>query len=79
MIFQLVDITNLYLNFPYHVKLNVLDFNFIDLPSITFCLKRNDFWLKRYSNNSEKYFNFSLNCNNTEKLCETDFSEWNLK
>ncbi len=47
LIYQLIDITNTYLNFPYEVKLSVIDYNSVSLPSITFCLRKDHFWHKR--------------------------------
>jgi hypothetical protein len=44
LIHQIVDITNIYLQFPYEVKLNVTDYDSLNLPSITFCLKSDIFW-----------------------------------
>jgi hypothetical protein len=47
LIYQLIEITDDYLNFPFGVKLIIKDSNDLSLPSITFCLKRDDFWQKR--------------------------------
>ncbi len=48
LLYQLIDITNNYLEFLHEVKLEINDDYFgIDLPSITFCLKRDDFWSKK--------------------------------
>lgn len=56
LIYQLIEITNNYLNFPYEVKLNVKDSNDLNLPSITFCLKKDN--LRRKSNFESKRFLF---------------------
>ncbi len=48
LLYQLIDITNNYLEFLHEVKLEINDDYFgIDLPSITFCLKRDDFSSKK--------------------------------
>jgi hypothetical protein len=36
-----------YLSFPIEVKLDLNKENTIELPSVTFCLKRDDFWHKK--------------------------------
>jgi len=46
LFYQFIDITNIYLNFPYEVKLNVSDYKGLNLPSVTFCLKNDKFWNK---------------------------------
>ncbi len=48
MLYQLIDITNNYLEFSHEVKLEINDYYIgIDLPSFTFCLKRDHFWSKK--------------------------------
>ncbi len=48
LLYQLIDITNNYLEFSHEVKLEINDDYFgIDLPSITFCMKRGDIWSKK--------------------------------
>jgi hypothetical protein len=46
LIYQFIDITNLYLNFPYDVKFDVKDYKGLDLPSVTFCLEKDNLWSK---------------------------------
>ncbi len=41
LIYQIIDTTNIY---PCEVKLNVTDYDSLNLPSITFCLKSDIFW-----------------------------------
>jgi hypothetical protein len=55
LIYQFIDITSIYLNFPYEVKSNVEDHKGLNLPSITFCLKRDHFW-KKTNHKSMKLF-----------------------
>jgi hypothetical protein len=43
LIYQLIEITVDYLNFPHGVKLIINDSNALNSPSITFCLKSDDF------------------------------------
>ncbi len=45
--YQFLDITNVYLSFPYEVKQEINDYSELNLPSITFCLKRDNIWLKK--------------------------------
>ncbi len=45
LLYQFIDITHTYLNFCYEIKLSVDENNDLNLPSITFCLKRGDYWL----------------------------------
>lgn len=47
LLYQFIDITNVYLNFPYEVKLNVTNDNSIAMPSITLCLNRSSFYHKK--------------------------------
>ncbi len=47
LIYQFIDITNTYLNFSYEVKLSVNNYNSLSLPSITFCLRKDNFWHKK--------------------------------
>jgi hypothetical protein len=77
-LYQLIDITNEYLEFPHEVKLEINDDYFgIDLPSITFCLKRDDFWNKE--NFERSHNNRSFNCNCCDELCETNLPKINNK
>ncbi len=64
LIYQFVDITNRYLDFPYDVKLNLKDFNGLDLPSITFCLRRDVLWEKTNFQSISNFFEFKLILNN---------------
>jgi hypothetical protein len=47
-LYQFIDITNVYLNFPHEVKLDIKDYSGLSLPSVTFCLKRDNIWLKKF-------------------------------
>ncbi len=47
LLHQFIGITNVYLNFAYEVKLDIKDYSSLSLPSITFCIKRDHFWLKK--------------------------------
>jgi hypothetical protein len=58
LIYQLIEIADDYLKFPFGVKLIIKDSNDLSLPSITFCLKRDDFWQKR-SFESKKFQNLT--------------------
>jgi hypothetical protein len=59
-IYQFIDITNLYLNFPHEVQLNVTDDNSIAMPSITLCLNRSSFYHKMiFSRNLTKFESLS--------------------
>ncbi len=44
LFYQFIGITIDYLNFPYDVKLIVKDNNDLNVPSVTFCLKRDGLW-----------------------------------
>ncbi len=60
-IYQFIDITNVYLNFAYDVKFDVKDYKSLDLPSVTFCLKKDIFWNKRnYKSMKNNYLNYFL-------------------
>ncbi len=54
LLYQFIDITNVYLSFPYEVKLEIKDYSGLNLPSITFCLKRDHFWLKKKFESKKK-------------------------
>jgi hypothetical protein len=70
--YQLIDITNKYLEFSHEVKLEIIDDYYgIDLPSITFCLRRDDFWNKHNFENKISYVNNPLNYYNFDKLCKS--------
>jgi len=55
LLYQFIDITNVYLSFPYEVKLEIKDYSGLNLPSITFCLKRDHFWLKKKFESKKKF------------------------
>ncbi len=55
LLYQFIDITNVYLNFPHEVKLEIKDYSGLNLPSITFCLKRDHFWLKKRFKSKKKF------------------------
>jgi hypothetical protein len=55
LFYQFIDITNVYLNFPHEVKLDIKDYSGLTLPSITFCLKRDHFWLKEKFESKKKF------------------------
>ncbi len=43
---QIIEITNIYLNFPFEIKLDVSDYNGLNLPSISFCSRKGILWQK---------------------------------
>jgi hypothetical protein len=49
LVYQVSEVTNSYFNFPIEVNLIVIKNNTIDMPSVTFCLKRSVFWRNDYS------------------------------
>jgi hypothetical protein len=59
LFYQFIDITNIYLNFPHEVKLVIKDYSGLSLPSITFCLKRDHFWLKKKFGSKKKFINLT--------------------
>ncbi len=59
LFYQFIDITNVYLNFPHEVKLDIKDYSGLSLPSITFCLKRDHFWLKKKFGSKKKFINLT--------------------
>ncbi len=56
LLYQFIDITNVYLNYPYEVKLSIKSYSGLSLPSITFCLKRDHFWIKNNFQSKRKSF-----------------------
>jgi len=46
LIYQIIDISELCLRFPFEVKLNVIYENDMNLLSATICLPKSDFWKK---------------------------------
>ncbi len=69
MTYQLIDITNKYLQFSHEVKLEINDDYYgIDLPSITFCLRRDHFWNKHNFEKKISHVNNPLNYYNCEQL-----------
>jgi hypothetical protein len=70
--YQLIDITNKHKEFSHEVKLEINDDYYgIDLPSITFCLKRDHFWRKHNFERRMSYQNNSLSDNFSVKLCKS--------
>jgi hypothetical protein len=62
--YQLIDITNKHKEFSHEVKLEINDDYYdIDLPSITFCLKKDHFWRKHNLERRMSYQNNSLSDN----------------
>ena len=59
--YQFLDITNSYLSFPYEVRQEINDYNGFSLPSITFCLKRDNIWLKKNYKSKKNSFTHFLN------------------
>jgi hypothetical protein len=54
LVYQFIEITYDYLNFPIEVNLKLRNENTFDLPSITFCLKRSFCWRTAKSNNDSE-------------------------
>ncbi len=54
LFYLFIDITNAYLHFPHEVKLNIKDYSGLTLPSVTFCLKRDNIWLKKKFESKKK-------------------------
>jgi hypothetical protein len=69
--YQFLDITNVYLSFPYEVKQEINDYSELNLPSITFCLKRDNIWLKKNykskKNSLTHFFNWVFKVGSKEK------------
>ncbi len=54
LFYQFIDITNVYLNFSHEVKLDIKDYSGLNLPSVTFCLKRGNIWIKKKFESKKK-------------------------
>ena len=71
MLYQFYDITYDYLLYPYNVKINVLNDNYIELPSITLCTPKYVIWPRNSIRQLSPEINNSIAFN--EKLFENCF------
>ncbi len=58
LIYQLFDITNTFLDFPQEVRCNVIDYDGLNLPSITLCLRKDKSWHKINYKCMKKFISF---------------------
>src|SRR5258706_13435479 len=85
MIYQLIDVTINYLQYPTIIKTDLTYFQSGDLPSLTFCPSNNDwvFVYKKIYNENEKsddlYYYFAYNMQQKSHTNNSFKQIWNFK